>query len=89
MQEKEFFYVMAFYSTNHSMQTEKKAREIFRITVMPTPRELTNDCGLALRFDEEDLEKILMFHRGLSVPADLYRMSVKKEGGRRKVEKIV
>ena len=83
------FYVLAFNSTNHSIQTEKKAKELFRISVIPTPRELTNDCGLAIKFLDSDIAAIKSFHEGLTIPADLYFMSNEKINGKRKVEKIL
>jgi hypothetical protein len=81
---------MAFNSTSHSIQTEKKAGELFRIAVIPTPRELTNDCGLAIKFlDGDDVIKAIKeFHKTLTVPADLYFLSGEKIDGRRKVEKV-
>jgi Protein of unknown function (DUF3343). len=81
------FYVLAFNSTSHSMQTEKKAKELFRISVIPTPRELSNDCGLALKFLDGDRAAIIEFYQGLKVPADLYFLSNEKINGRRRVEK--
>lgn len=81
------FYVLAFNSTSHSMQTEKKAKELFRIAVIPTPRELSNDCGLALKFLDGDIAAIKEFYRGLTVPADLYFLSNEKIDGKRRVEK--
>ena len=84
----EGFYVMAFNSTSHSIQTEKKAKELFRIAVIPTPRELTNDCGLAIKFLDNDIAAIKGFFESLTVPADLYFLSGEKINGNRKVEKI-
>lgn len=81
------FYVLAFNSTSHSMQTEKKAKELFRISVIPTPRELSNDCGLALKFLDGELAAIKEFQQGLTVPADLYFLSHEKIDGKRRVEK--
>lgn len=83
------FYVMAFASTNHSIQTESKAKKLFQIAVIPTPRELTNDCGLAIKFMDSDITAIKEFHKTLAVPADLYFMSSKKINGKRKVEKLL
>ena len=83
------FYAMAFHSVSHSIQTEKKAREQFEITIIPTPEELTNDCGLTIKFLDNDIEKIIEFHKTLSVPADVYFLSSEKINGKRKVEKVV
>ncbi len=93
---QDIFYVMAFHSTSHSIQTEKKAKEQFKITVIPTPRELTNDCGLAIKFmgdslgnEEHLLDKIKCFQKELTVPSDLYAMTQERIDGKRKVEKIL
>ena len=83
------FYVMAFKSANHSIQTEKKASGLFRLTVIPTPRELTNDCGLTIKFLDNDIDAIKAFHKTLTVPADLYFLSNEKTDGKRKVEKVL
>ena len=82
------FYVMAFDSTSHSIQTEKKAALLFRIAVIPTPRELTNDCGLAIKFLDGDIAAIKEFHETLALPADLYFLSGEKIDGKRKAEKL-
>jgi len=83
------FYVMVFDSANHSIQTEKKARELFRITVIPTPREIASDCGLAIKFHDVDIAAIKIFHNTLMVPADLYLLSNEKIGGKLEVEKVL
>lgn len=82
------FYVMAFNSVSHSIQTEKKASEKFNITVIPTPGELTNDCGLTLKFHDSDIAAIKAFHQTLTIPADIYFLSNERINGKRKVEKI-
>jgi len=86
---KDGFYVMAFYSVNHSIQTEITARKIFAITVIPTPRELVNDCGIAIKFDSGDLTEIETFHKSLTVPANIYFLSNRKINGKREVEKLI
>ena len=83
------FYVMAFHSVNHSIQTEKSAKEIFDLTVIPTPRELANDCGIALRLNNCDYIEIVEFHKSLKVPADVYYLSNEKIEGKRKAKKLL
>ena len=84
------FYVMAFNSTSHSIQTEKKAKESFHIAVIPTPVEIKSDCGLALKFldNDIDIDMIKSFHESLTVDAMLYYLSNEKTDGKRKVEKL-
>ena len=43
------YYAMTFYNTTDTMQTEKKAKELFPIRVMPTPRAVSVSCGLRER----------------------------------------
>jgi len=83
------FYVMAFHSASHSIQTEKKAKGIFDLTVIPTPRELTNDCGIAIKFNNCDKTAIEAFYKTLTVPADVYFLGNEKTDGKRKVEKLL
>jgi len=83
------FYVMAFSSANHSIQTEKKAKELFEITVIPTPEELMNDCGLTIKFHCGDIDAIKAFYNTLTIPADVYFISNIKTDGKRKTEKIL
>ena len=52
--ETKGYYAMSFYNTTDTMQTEKKAKALFPIQVMPTPRAISQSCGLALRFEGGD-----------------------------------
>jgi|GEM_PF-1401412 len=85
----DYFFVMAFNSTSHSIQTEKKAKQLFALSVIPTPRELTNDCGLAIKFLADCPEQLTDFTKALSIPAELFCIWQEKEAdGLRKIEKI-
>lgn len=44
--ETKGYYAMSFYNTTDTMQTEKKAKALFPIQVMPTPRVISQSCGL-------------------------------------------
>ncbi len=52
------FGVVTFKSTHHAIQGEKKFIDSDRIKIrtIPTPREVSHSCGLALKFDLDDLE---------------------------------
>ena len=44
--------VVLFHSTPHALRAEKVlAGAGLRIKMIPTPRQLSSDCGMALRFD--------------------------------------
>jgi hypothetical protein len=51
--------VILFYTTSSAMRAEKVlAREGYSMELIPTPRELSSDCGIALRFDWDRREQI-------------------------------
>lgn len=87
--KEEVFYLLAFYSTSHSIQAEKILKDQFAILMMPTPRELTNDCGLSIKFLSKNFEEIKDFVYQMNIPCDLYSMSLKKIEGKRTVETIL
>jgi hypothetical protein len=47
--------VVLFHSTAHAIRAEKVLmREGVKIKMIPTPRQLSSDCGMALRFERPD-----------------------------------
>ena len=53
------YSVVLFYSTAHAIRAEKVLeRAGFRIKMIPTPRQLSSDCGMALRFDRSKEEQV-------------------------------
>jgi hypothetical protein len=53
------YSVVLFYSTAHAIRAEKVlTRAGFEIKMIPTPRQLSSDCGMALRFDRADEERV-------------------------------
>jgi hypothetical protein len=55
--------IVIFNTTSAVMQAEKTLlKENIAITLIPTPREFSNNCGIALRFNgafSERIEKVL------------------------------
>ncbi len=44
--------VILFGSTHHALKAEKVLREHgFKIMLIPVPRHLSSDCGIAIKFD--------------------------------------
>jgi hypothetical protein len=53
------YAVVLFHSTAHALRAEKVMSQAgFKIKMIPTPRQLSSDCGLALRFDRADGERV-------------------------------
>lgn len=55
----ERYYVFSFQSVSYAMNAESlfKYQEISYKTI-PTPREISSSCGLAIRFDESLLDEV-------------------------------
>lgn len=69
--------VAIFHGIHRVMKAEKILKQAGAdILLIPTPRELSSDCGLALRFAPSEQERVLavLAAEGLS-PAELYRRS--------------
>ena len=53
------YSVVLFHSTAHAIRAEKVLEGAgFRIKMIPTPRQLSSDCGMALRFDRAEEEPV-------------------------------
>jgi uncharacterized SAM-binding protein YcdF (DUF218 family) len=51
--------VVLFHSTVHAIRAEKVlTRAGIKIKLIPTPRQLSSDCGMALRFDRLEAERV-------------------------------
>lgn len=76
--------VIAFGSIHRVMKAEKiLKREIVPLTLIPTPRQISSDCGMVVRIDCDDLEKALKIIQeyGLIIEG-VYEIG--KEGTRRR-----
>lgn len=57
--EKETKAVTTFKSTHYAIQAEGVFKENnISFKTIPTPREITYSCGLAIMFELEDMEKV-------------------------------
>jgi len=51
--------VVLFFTTSSVMRAEKTLKkENLTIKLIPTPRDLSSDCGIALRFDWEHVDRV-------------------------------
>ncbi|MBI5029385.1 MAG: DUF3343 domain-containing protein [Chloroflexi bacterium] len=51
--------IVLFYNTSSVMRAEKVLQKIgISIKLIPTPREFSSDCGMAIRFDWQDQERV-------------------------------
>lgn len=51
------FGVITFKSTNHAIKGESVFKnEDIKFRTIPTPREISHSCGLAIKFDLNDID---------------------------------
>lgn len=85
---KETYGVTTYKSTHHTIQAETvfKEKEISFRTI-PTPREITVSCGLAIIFSLDDLPKVKEIVSSNEINIDsIYKYT--KDGTNSKAEKI-
>jgi hypothetical protein len=63
------YSVVLFHSTAHAIRGEKVLTQAnFQIKMIPTPRQLSSDCGMALRFDQHEEQAVAATLAGNKVP---------------------
>ena len=67
--------VAIFHSVHRVMKAEKLLKQAgIEMLLIPAPRQLTSDCGLAIRFAPEQADGVLaLLRREELLPAELYR----------------
>mgnify|MGYP002348265359 CR=1 FL=1 len=84
----EQFYFVSFENTNSAMEAEDYLKEnSFNVTVIPTPREITQSCGISIRFNASGIETIKeILHSGNISIKGIYKFITDNE--KRAIEKI-
>ena len=53
------YSVVLFYSTSGAIRAEKLTLEAgLRVKLIPVPRHLSSDCGVCLRCESADIDKV-------------------------------
>ena len=53
------YSVVLFYSTSGAIRAEKLTMEAgLRVKLIPVPRHLSSDCGVCLRCESADIDKV-------------------------------
>jgi hypothetical protein len=59
LREKPQYSVVLFPSVSHALRAEKVLQRAgLVVKLIPVPRQLSSDCGVCLRFDRIDNEKV-------------------------------
>ena len=54
------YYIALVYSTSLAIRAEKVCKKAkIKVKLIPTPRHLSSDCGIVLRFVEEDKDAVV------------------------------
>ncbi len=65
------YSVVLFYSTAHALRAEKVLQRAgFAIKMIPTPRQLSSDCGMAVRFEQGDEARVAATLQENNVPTN-------------------
>lgn len=80
------YLMLTFESVNHTMMTESKLKSYgFEIKTIPTPREISNSCGLTIRMSMDDLDKVKGYKDSLPI-GNIWKYTTDNNGN--KAEKI-
>jgi hypothetical protein len=82
------FYFLSFDSTNHALQAESYLKnKNISISVIPTPREVTQSCGLSIKLNDVPLESIRnIIGEGIMKIKGLYYLD--RRNGVKNIEKV-
>lgn len=81
MNNKEFG-IITFEGTQHAIKAESDLlKKEIKTKTIPTPRDITLSCGLAIRIDVKDIDKIKdLYDSGYLKFKNLYSLSERAEG---------
>ncbi len=87
MKEREFG-VITFKSTQYAIKADSVfSKETVNYRTIPTPREITRSCGLAIKFNLEELEIVKALIEGNNLEINGIYKIVRDASGN-KVEKL-
>lgn len=89
MDGENIFLILTFDSTHHAMRAESILKEEnIAIKTIPTPRDITLSCGLAIKASVSDKERIIKMHEDKTLDfKNLYEVSTMDN--KRELKKII
>jgi len=82
----EIYYLITFENTHQAISSEQALQNCgFPVRIIPVPTELTANCGLAIRFDENFFPSIYQVLNSINY-ASLYKVS--KNGFKKDLTRI-
>ena len=66
--------VVLFHTTSAALRSEKVLQRAgLTVKLIPTPRQFSSDCGIALRFDQAELTRVQSLLEAAGVEVDQMR----------------
>jgi len=63
------YSVVLFHSASHAVRAEKVLLQAgLGVKMIPTPRQISSDCGMAVRLDQMDEESVVALLERSNVP---------------------
>ena len=67
--------VVLFHTTSAALRSEKVLQRAgLTVKLIPTPRQFSSDCGIALRFDQVELTRVQSLLEAAGVEMDQIRV---------------
>jgi hypothetical protein len=84
----EGYFFLSFDSTSYALQAESFLKKNdFSITIIPTPREVSESCGLSIKLNSGGIDTVKeIVDQGKIRVKGIYHLI--RENGERKVEKM-
>lgn len=85
----ETMYIVAFNSTHNAIKTEKLLqKDDIKATTLPTPREISASCGISIKFEKDDIERVKNVLSENNIDCKGLFMIEKLEGGKRSASEL-
>ncbi|MFO7820376.1 MAG: DUF3343 domain-containing protein [Halanaerobacter sp.] len=84
---EEVYNLLVFNSTHHALEAEDRLKERnYEIMVVPVPPEISANCGIAVKFSENEAEVLSLVEESTVETAGCYQ--VIKQGLEKRIRKV-
>ncbi len=80
------YCIIVFANTHSAMAAEKALLKQFEITVLPTPRSISQSCGIAIRFCPRKLNDVISCLKMVFTDDRMYDIYGFSDGGYAKIK---
>jgi hypothetical protein len=84
------YYVITFANTHSAITTQSHLDACAQVSIMPTLREISAGCGISIRFEAAELDKVLAGLKTRGLDEKMYQLyKINEEGGKISPSKLV